>query len=189
MQSSGEANPAAPRFTITDIDKLGEEKPIPVMREGETPETAQEFYIRPNGLATSSSYTVTSNVKFYYTVSAYQAIDEASLKFEADNWLYTGEFGADEIGNFYEARKEDGYRSYAKTKLTVEVVNNRTKGHFSYYYVNGEEFIGDKKLVINFNDNPSPSEKDQVLIPAHTETTTSKEILDLTKIPLICRLL
>jgi hypothetical protein len=72
-------HPEAPRFRIYYLDESGQEQDIPVMRKGDSPAISDEFYIKPHGTGFAAD---TSNVKFYFEVTAYQEeVDDPGLFF------------------------------------------------------------------------------------------------------------
>jgi hypothetical protein len=62
----------APRFAVYYRDEEGKKQTLPVMREGQAPETGDEFYIRPHD---SIVRNATSNVKFYFETTSVEPPD------------------------------------------------------------------------------------------------------------------
>jgi hypothetical protein len=168
----------APRFEIYYLDEAGIQQPLPVMREGQAPELGEEFYIRPH----DEAYTYTSNVKFYFKVVSVEPIDgvvKTSHVFSPVSTLYHPvNILAEAEGNYFEVKKGNGYGKDKKTTLTMKVFNGTATTdsehpvYFPYYYVNGEEFTGGERFVINFIDKISLAEESQVRIPQHTVSET-----------------
>jgi hypothetical protein len=172
----------APRFAIYYLDESGERQPLPVLREGQTPDITQEFYIRPHG----GGQTRTSNVRFYFIAGVLDASNasatELSFQFSPEDpysRIYENNIGSGTAENgdsYFEIKKHDGYRDEGdkKTALTIKVINSTATAdpehpvYFPRYYVNDQLFTEDDGFVINFTDQPSASELEQVLIPEHT---------------------
>jgi hypothetical protein len=171
----------APRFRIYYRDEAGVEHNIPVMRQGETPQISQEFYIRPH----DEDYTYTSNVRFYYETTILEGIDdEIKTKYvfsEKTTPYREVEPGRKDGVSYFEVKKLNGRNKNGRISLTVTVFNgsktspeeegkeNGNLAYFPYYYVNDEEFTGGNGFVLNFIDKPSSAEEELVLIPEHTE--------------------
>jgi hypothetical protein len=171
----------APRFELYYLDESKTSHPVPVLRDTQTPLITQEFYVKPNGKGLHS----TSNVRFYYTVSAKELTnDEVAVDFTVlpNNFGQMYELfvaGKEAEKTYFEVKKRDGFRaSYdRKTKLAITVFNKSASSkaatvYFPCYYVNGAKFEGAEGFTINFLDSATPEEMTQVLIPEHSESST-----------------
>jgi hypothetical protein len=163
-----------PSFELYYMDESGTERSVPVMREEQTPQITQQFYIRPHG----KSIEYASNVKLYFKVSAAMAGQlmlrpalsrPGGLPYAPVN-VRAGSDGV----HYLEVNKQDGYRQSKNTRLTVKVVNGtqtaneENPAYLPQYYVNGEEFNGSNGFVINFLDYATPDEQTKLLIPQST---------------------
>jgi hypothetical protein len=180
----------APRFAIYYMDESGVKQPLPVMREGQTPESTQEFYIRPHG---TGQVNATSNVRFYFVAGTHDASGgataaELSFQFSPEDpssRLYENGIGsgAEEGGDsYFEIKKHDGYRGDGdeRTSLTIKVVNSAATTdsenpvYFPRYYVNDQMFTEGDGFVIHFLDRASAADLEQVLIPEHITPLPTK---------------
>jgi hypothetical protein len=153
------------------------------MREGQTPQTAEEFYIRPHG-EIFDVYKYTSNVRFWFRVGKRDSEEKIAFSFEfspADSAYYKKEnisLGTEDDRNYFEIKKLNGSSAAKKTTLAIKAFN-RTKTadeenpvYFPCYYVNEEKFTEGDGFVINFRDYVTAEEEAQVIIPKHEVAET-----------------
>ncbi|MDR0639112.1 MAG: hypothetical protein LBG27_09505 [Spirochaetaceae bacterium] len=172
------------RLKIWYEDEAGERRLIPVIREGNSPQTADKFFIKPHGTGYS---TDASAVRFYMEWSRIEQVDDSpALKFELSpdfkeegNVYRTLTDGVENDIDYFEISKMDGMRKQSnETTLTIQVHDAAGAGdspvYYPYYYVatsedpaGYEKFASAEGFVIHFLDGLTAPAAD-IRIPKHT---------------------